>query len=244
MIGNYWKRFVQKEAYRYKKEEEDKIAESNEAYERMKKMKSSIRSYIIDRLNSEKVRYEEMYPEPFSVGDVLILNRYGIGKESSNGWDCGAHGLLSCVDKEDRKSPIIVRVTKCSITTSFSEEVIDRFIDQVDLNMLYDRYLTEKESAFRSFCRYFSSYTSMPIPNHLGMYWDVYFETAIKFQPKWGLNFQSFHRATSEEGKLTAQLWEEESAIENELIQIEERRRDLESQKRNIDEKYRGIKYI
>jgi hypothetical protein len=244
MIGNYWKRFVQKEADRYKKEEDAKIEESKKDYERAKKMKSLIRSYIVDRLNLEKVRYEEMYPEPFREGEVLILNRYGIGKESSNGWDCGAQGLLTCVDKEDRKSPIIVRVTKCSITTSFSYEVIDRFIDRVDLSMLYDRYLNEEESAFRSFARYFNSYTSMPIPNHLGMYWDVYFETNVKFQPKWGLNFQSFHRADSEEGKLTAQIWEEESAIENELVHIEERRRDLESQKMSIDEKYRGIKYL
>lgn len=238
-----WQRFIKAKIERTKKIEEEKRKLDAVEFNKMYAWRQSIKKLLNEQIESEEDSFRKLFPEPFGVGDVLILNRYSIDYDSSNGWDSGGLGLLSCIDRKEKKSPVIVKVTSVDVSYSFVSEMIERFINNTESDD-YLKHWVDNNLLIKRFKNWYINYSRLTIPNHFGLYWDIKFETNITFKPKWGLNSNSFHLLYSDAGKLTESLWIEESSIEEEIRELENKRKALETRKRKIDEEYRGYKYV
>jgi len=189
--------------------EEQKIIDSAER-EATRTAAALATKILTERIDTHELKFRANSEPLFDVGNKVIVNKYGIGKSNSNGWDGGAITLLGCIKSEgvDEK-PIYAEITSVRITRGWANECIDRFLEQDSFNVIkavkstftlcedFDRWL--KDTSERS-----------PIDMYYGLYWNYGFTTNTNFNPEWGLNGNAFHFTSAEEGKATLEKWEKE----------------------------------
>lgn len=239
-IKSLYQKFIfnQAESIRKKKEEAEaletkKKMELSSAYDKKLAKRKSAKELLYAFLKEQEKAFMQKFPQPFQIGDIVILNKYNIGKNSSNGWDMGAQAVFSCLDKKNYDGlPIFGTVTKIQISHSYSEELVDRWLTDQRDDLI--ALMMETQNLIRTYTIWFNDHARLTIKNHLGMYWDVYFQTNIKFQPRWGLNSNSFHLLNSELGQKTKDIWEEEASIDYLLEEANNRTLLLKNRKKEL----------
>lgn len=240
-IKSLYQKFIFNQAESIKKKQEEaealetkKKMELSAAYDKKAAKRKSAKDLLYAFLKEQEKAFMKKFPQPFQIGDVVILNKYNIGKNSSNGWDMGAQAIFSCLDKKNYDGlPIFGPVTKVQISHSYSEELVDKWLsDQSDERIAL--MMETQDHLVRTYVMWFNNYARLTISNHLGMYWDVFFELNIKFQPRWGLNSNSFHLLDSELGKKTKEIWEEEASIDYLLEEASNRTLLLTTRKKEL----------
>lgn len=194
---------------------------------------------LLDRIEKQFV---EAWPQPFKENDVLVLNRFNIGKDSTNRWDCGANGFMSSMQEvETDTGPAIVTVKSVKLNRDYAQDCVDLYLQNLTHAEL-SRLMSYEPGVLET--AYLIHYGSKPyyeignIPNQLGIYWDVYFTTTYqKFKPYWGLNENSFHLVMSETGKLTAEMW-------TELVDIAAKKRALAEREDVLNKRISNLQTI
>ena len=228
-VGKYFEDRTIAKAARIQKERTGKVETADKA--RLERMAVWNRAYTTSRDKIQKdidnvvmkmkkaqgdaLRDPNMSTQPYSprliIGDKVIVNRYSLTYEGYNGWDSGPSVLLDHRDKL-RTTPLIFKVTGVKVAESYSEELLSRYLDEFDAETIRSAttagYLRQVAQAVK---RDRHGYEFL---NEYGLYWDVHFDTESKdFEPKWGLNENSFLNIESPEGQETLALWEESISI-------------------------------
>lgn len=183
------------------------------------------------------------------IGDKVIFNIYELDHKCQNSWDGGPGSAVRNINKEELHGPVYATVTEIRVSHSFSDDMIDKFLDNFNYEVI-----TKVMAAGRLFDKYSSWYagycnnamgTSHFFKDNLGLYKDVFFIIeGTTFQPKWGLNKGCFLKADSPAGIITAKVWDEELDIARKLESVRGQQKALQLRKEQIDEQYRGIKII
>ena len=210
-----------------------------ETEEREKKILQSDRLFLRqcrDRINIELEKMiEQKMKEPMLVeikaGDEAVVNIYNLIKKSRNDWDGGAEFYSKYIPMDDRINGVNVKITEVYLCRSLTDELVDRFLDKYSVEEL--KKLTYNGSMiWQRFCDFTekgSREGSYSFFGRFGFYWAAKFETRIPFQPKWGLNLNSFFVKGEKGYEETIEIAKLE--MEREKIQREKNKitQDLES---------------
>lgn len=179
-------------------------------------------------------------------GDVAILNRYCmVHPNAQNGWDGGPNTFLNHCHEDDRNTPIKCDILSIHVDTSFAHEKIDKWIDNRSYENLQG--LIDSGSLVTAYQTWFKHYTpqNMLWKEHFGLYKTAMFKAHFtKFNPSWGLNVGSFLEIHTPEAKETNEIWLEEISLDLARKHLKEQTDKIDARKREIDEKYRNIKYL
>jgi hypothetical protein len=245
-IINNW---ILKRADRIKAEKEAKVKAQREMelanYNRGQEIRREAKKSLMASLQPhiDAMENQECHIKP---GDETILNKYGmIHKHCFNGWDSGPTAFLNHCKEEDKTTPVICDILSIYVDTSLADERID--------NWIANRSNQELESMLKTpgviFAEYHKHATRL-MPKGIafgekyGLYKTAMFKAQFsKFNPKWGLNVGSFLEINTPEAQETKQIWLEEISLDFARKQLKEQTDKIDARKREIDEKYRGIKY-
>jgi hypothetical protein len=180
------------------------------------------------------------------VGDRVIFNVYELDYKCYNSWDGGPRSVITNVKKEEFHCPIFATVTEIRVSHSFSDDMIDKFLDNFNHNVI--KQVMDAGRLFDKYSSWFSIYATNTLSffkGNLGLYKDVFFTIeGTTFQPRWGLNKGCFLKAESPSGIITAKVWEEEIEIAEKLEAIRGKEKALRLRKEQIDAEYKGITVI
>lgn len=231
LVYDLAKRIVEKADAREREEKERK----KEARERESRdwgeLKAKVRSKIMESLEVIKNR---MIAEDhhIKVGDRVVVNKYGIGRKSSNTWDTGAsilwNGTLQYT--KENPGPVYAEILWIRVSTGVTSEWFDSWFESEAPKYSKDELLSKTITLFVNWLRLkkdaFSRDSGIFKSSNFGMYMEAGFklEGIRGPEPSWGLNSNSFLNVESDAGKATIELWEEE----NELEEVSKRTKKLE----------------
>jgi len=179
-------------------------------------------------------------------GDRVIFNVYELDHKCQNSWDGGPGSVIRNIKKEEIHGPVYATVTEIRVSHSFSDDMIDKFLDNFNHEVI--KKVMEAGRLFDKYSSWFGVYasnTSSFFKENLGLYKDVFFSVEdVSFQPNWGLNKGCFLKADSSAGIITAKVWEEEIEIAEKLEAIRGKEKALRLRKEQIDAEYKGITVI
>ena len=188
----------------------------------------------------------EKTPCHIKEGDVAILNRYCmVHPHAQNGWDGGPNTFINHCHEDDKNTPIKCDILSIHVDTSFAHEKIDKWIDNRSYENLQN--LIEANTLVSSYQNWYKHFTpkDMLWKEHFGLYKTAMFKAHFtKFNPSWGLNVGSFLEINTPEAKETNEIWLEEISLDFAYKQLDDQIKKLKERKREIDEKYRNIKYL
>lgn len=192
----------------------ERAAEDLKQSNRQEKI-NELRKRLTDIVN---LRAEELEQIPCHIkeGDNCYLNIYSLTCEGRNGWDGGPASLLNFITQKETldKMPVFA-ITRVYVDASLAMERIDNFIDSCDdyvLGVYFDQTVKNLESAYREWC--FTKKTQQDFCDILGLYKSADFSSSCVFQPKWGLNVNSFLKVNSPAGKETAKIYRRQLKID------------------------------
>jgi len=240
MLENFILRKAKKIEEKRKSAQEKASNDYREQYEIAKERSKKIKDVLyksLDEIESKMV----IHPLYAKEGDRVILNRYNLKfSNCMNGWDGGPGCFLFSCGDEDRNRVIFALITRVYVDRSYSLEMIDRFVDRSDLNVLEKLNCSQIESMFKKYI-----YDVNPDASEtLGMYIGAKFVPEAAFKPSWGLSITSFLPIGCDEAKVTQEIWEEEVRIKAQLDILNEDKKRLEKRLCEIDEMYKGIRTI
>jgi len=209
-----------------------------EQLEVSRKINQEARDFL-NKLVSKKAEEFSKQPCHIEAGQTAILNIYSLGRNGNNGWDGGPRSLINNLKQKPSK-PVTVKITSVYVDTSLADERIDGFLDNYSTELI-QRYL--KEGVLERTYINWLDQRSKNLGDLFGLYKTAHFDTDDEFKPRWGLNVDSFLSEGSKEYEETYQIWAQEIELYTNREMIDLRIKELEAEKRAIDEKYKGIKY-
>ena len=236
-------KWVLKRAKKIQAAEKAKQEEQQRIYSEDMELRGKIRTEARETLQnfiSEKSQEFEKTPCHIEVGQTAILNIYSIGRDGNNGWDGGPRSLLNNL-KTKIKEPVTVKITKIYVDRSLAEEIMDKYIDNQSYERLQQLLLMKKLQD--DYQTWIGIRRKGSLGDNYGLYRTAHFDTDDEFKPKWGLNTDSFLSYGSEEYRETYGVWAQEIDLRRNKELLDLRIKKLEQEKREIDEKYKGIKY-
>jgi hypothetical protein len=236
-----------------KRAEKIKAQEKAKRDEEIEKERERLAEYYKIRKNARDIIYnlirergEELKKTPchISEGQTAILNVYRMGRDGDNGWDGGPRSLTNNL-KSRPKTPVTVKITKIYTDTSLADEIADKYIDNRSIESLSK--LIEEGNLVKDYLNYLrikrGDSEGSRLGDEMGLYKTAHFETDDEFQPRWGLNTNSFLAYGTEEYRETYNTWARELEIESQMEELDERKKEIEDEKKKLTEKYREIKY-
>lgn len=195
---------------------------------------------ILNNFYSDLEKTMEPDSRMVKAGDRAILNIYDMLFENNvAGWDGGPRSLLTHTPKEDQTEPMYVNIKSVGFDRSLAWEKVDRFVNK------YNESELKKWIDAKQLVTVFKSGKTSNLKTYLyGLYFSAQFETETTFHPTWTLNLSSFLKEGTEEAIITEKVWKEEIQIEKDLKVLNERKKEICLRKREIDEKYKGIRII
>jgi hypothetical protein len=159
----------------------------------------------------------------FTEGDMVILNKYGLRMDSSNGWDGGANILLSRggANADENPAPLFCKVKKVFVDQCYVGEIVDKFFESYTDdeilswdNDIVDIFKVWLERRRRNYPHPAEAHKPVDYSNSIFDYYGLYVGVSFEvidwdFNPSWSLNVFSFLNATSEDGQATAETWRE-----------------------------------
>jgi hypothetical protein len=225
------------------REKSTEVARQKE-YEKQRHVIERAKQILYDSLKPFIDKMNEA-PCHIKAGDVAILNRYNmLHPHSQNGWDGGPGTFLRHCHEDDRNTPINCDIISIHVDCSFAHEKIEKWIDNQSYEKLeqHIKLGTLKQAYFNWFENLTPS--SMLWKSTYGLYRTAMFKAHFtKFNPSWGLNVGSFLECNTPEAKETVEIWREEISLDFARKQLKEQTDKIDARKREIDEKYRNIKY-
>lgn len=199
------------------------------------RVRDILRSYI-----EPKIATMENQDCHIFEGDTAVLNVYELVHKCNNGWDGGPRSYLNHCGEDDKSKPVLCRIEKIYVDTSFFDDLVDKFLENTSvpldaddmrvLNLFHD-FLRRRPTLSNIFSKY-------------GLYRTAKFSPLSSgFKPSWGLNVGSFLNVNTPEGKETINVWEREAALETARVDLNKALKEIEIEKREISAKYRNIIY-
>ncbi len=227
------------------KAEEKALADAEESSRRKKDLEARDHRKVLRNIieaNIDKIIEEENEkPCHISPGDKAIMNYFSIGRDGRNSWDGGVSSLLNNIPKEERTAPVIVTVTEIFVDTSLAYDRVDKFFEQHSYE--YTNAIPVGPAVWSEYKFWLLQKHGGPFPWNIGLYKTALFKYEGSFQPRWGLNVDSFLKEGTPEYEKTYELWSLEIEIIQKRTTFDTEMKILESQMRKIDEEYRNIKY-
>lgn len=231
---NFIDRLIISRANSIKQKEERKKAELKEKEQKDRESRLELleseklfRRGCVDKINIELekvigVKMKEQKNLRIKAGDEAVVNIYNLAKDSRNGWDGGAGVYLDFIPKDNKLQGVKVKITEVYLDRSFTDELVDRFLDKYTTQEL--KKITYNGSmAWHGFCEFTKGRAGDSMFGRFGFYWAAKFQTRIPFQPKWGLNINSFF-AKGEKGY--------DETIE--LVKLEDKKEKIQKEKDQI----------
>ena len=181
----------------------------------------------VDNINIELekvIEYKMKEKEGLRIkaGDEAVVNIYNLAKDSRNGWDGGAGVYLDFIPKGSKLQGVKVKITEVYLDRSFTDELVDRFLNKYTTQEL--KKITYNGSmVWQGFCDFTNKRAEGSMFGRFGFYWAAKFQTRIPFQPKWGLNINSFF-VKGEKGY--------DETLE--LVKLEDKREKIQKEKDQI----------
>jgi hypothetical protein len=226
-------------AEKAKREEQQRLY--SERMEHNRKIRNEA-TEILRKFIDEKAKELEKKPCHIEVGQTAILNIYSIGRNGNNGWDGGPRSLLHNI-KSKIKEPVTVKITDIYVDESLAGEIMDKYLENHSQERL--EQLLKREALVGDYQVWLEIRKKrQSLGNEYGLYRTALFDTDDEFKPKWGLNTDSFLPYGSKEYQETHNVWAQEIDLYRKKEMVDLKIKELEQQKRDIDEKYKGIKYI
>ena len=212
-------------------------------YTARRELRNAVKTKLYALLQRKSKEYEENVPCELEVGDRAIINYYSLRRTGNNGWDGGPGSLLNNIPVEEKTKPVIVKITKIYVDPSLADDILDRFMDQMDEDSL--RINLEKDSIEKFYIAWLNRTrgTKSIIGNLFGHYRTAHFDYDGSFKPKWGLNVDSFISDRFQEFQETFDVWQQELELTLENRRIQEQIDELNAKKKIIMEKYHKIHY-
>lgn len=143
------------------------------------------------------------------VGDKVVLNIYELLHHNINGWDGGSTMLLTyIIQNEDLTKLPVFNVESIYVDKSLAYEKIDSYVRQLDYEIL--EFLT-KQSNDTIKLGYFKynlrGREHLKYANNFGLYKTAMFSSTYVFQPRWGLNVNSFLEFTTPAAKTARKIY-------------------------------------
>lgn len=246
---NFINNWIVNRAEKIKAEKEAKIKNSQEEQAKQyEKQREIIREANKALRISLQPFIDKMESEPCHIkpSDVAVLNRYAmIHKDAINGWDGGPNAFIGHCHNDDRNTPIMVDILSIYVDTSLAYERIEKWVDNQSIIKLQS--LLKNPGSL--FAEYYTHATRMTPKDYTfgetyGLYKTAMFKAHFtKFNPNWGLNVGSFLECNTPEAKETIEIWREEISLDFARKQLKEQTDKIDARKREIDGKYRNIKY-
>lgn len=224
--------------------EKAKSDQAHREYAAKRELRNSAKTQLYALIKTKIKEYDESVPCELQVGDRAILNYYSLRRSGNNGWDGGPGSLLSNIPVEERKAPIVVKITKIYVDQSLADELVDKFIDNATDDELR-KYLTNEtlDRVYAAKMLRTRGTSRQAIGDTFGLYRTAHFEYEGSFKPRWGLNTDSFISDRYEEFQETFDIWSQEIELSQELNQAQEKINELLARKKIIMEKYHKIHY-
>jgi hypothetical protein len=189
-----------------------------------------VKEILIRRINKEAKELADIETH-INIGDKAILNVYSLGgKNGSNGWDGGTSSLIKNIPKEELNEPVIVEISEIYIDTSLAEERVGRFVDNLDNDLLL-LMMNDEKLVFEEYTYWLINRTGS---GDYGLYKTAYFKYDGTFQPKWGLNIDSFLKEGTPEYKKTYSLWKRELALNSKIEKLKDQLKKLDAEREKI----------
>ena len=218
-----------KRAEKINKQQQDIIVSKLELEAKQKEHSKNIRIIIESEIEKIAEQYAKE-PAHFKIGDRVILNKFDLKFSGVNGWDGGVDSLLNNIPKEEIENPVTVIIKDIHVDKSWTNEMIDKFFDNHAKEWVYEQVQTA--NAWNVYIYWFNEYTKNR--NYYGLYKTALFYYKSSFQPKWGLNINSFHAYGTNEYKKTWDLWEKEIELNNLRKEYEIEKKELELEFKQI----------
>lgn len=169
------------------------------------------------------------------AGDKLILNKYSLKhRYCSNGWDGGYNTLYREIKPLD--APAVITVTSVAVGFSYAEKITEQFVEHFTEGQL-EYVCLHLELVPVLYRKYVADHDRLWKENY-GLYWEVFFDTGMKFQPVWGLNAACFLPMDSIEGRATFDLWKREIHQDQRRIEINRLNAEIEKERLGIQRMY------
>ena len=189
-----------------------------------------VKEILIRRINKEAKELADIETH-INIGDKAILNVYSLGgKNGSNGWDGGTSSLIKNIPKEELNEPVIVEISEIYIDTSLAEERVGRFVDNLDNDLLL-LIMNDEKLVFEEYTYWLINRTGS---GDYGLYKTAYFKYDGTFQPKWGLNIDSFLKEGTPEYKKTYSLWKRELVLNSKIEKLKGQLKKLDTEREKI----------
>lgn len=189
-----------------------------------------VKEILIRRINKEAKELADIETH-INIGDKAILNVYSLGgKNGSNGWDGGTSSLIKNIPKEELNEPVIVEISEIYIDTSLAEERVGRFVDNLDNDLLL-LIMNDEKLVFEEYTYWLINRTGS---SDYGLYKTAYFKYEGTFQPKWGLNIDSFLKEGTPEYKKTYSLWKRELVLNSKIEKLKGQLKKLDTEREKI----------
>lgn len=189
-----------------------------------------VKEILIRRINKEAKELADIETH-ISIGDKAILNVYSLGgKNGSNGWDGGTSSLIKNIPKDELNEPVIVEISEIYIDTSLAEERVGRFVDNLDNDLLL-LIMNDEKLVFEEYTYWLINRTGS---SDYGLYKTAYFKYDGTFQPKWGLNIDSFLKEGTPEYKKTYSLWKRELVLNSKIEKLKTQLKKLDAEREKI----------
>lgn len=235
---NILNKFIVNQAEKIKKREESKKLSYDELKEKEFEFWRNIRASAKEQIITGIKDFAKTIKKPnIYEGLPMILNIYNLRYNGHNGWDGGPSSIMQCLKPEDKNKVIWITVKKLSLSWSYTDEMIDRFLLNEDEKLVT---YTKNNSTYTAFTNWYMVNVEYQ-KQTLGLYWEIHFDTNIEFKPTWGLNYKSFLPTGSQEALETERIWKEEISIALERNKLDERQKALAIRKLEIHTKYENI---
>lgn len=189
-----------------------------------------VKEILIRRINKEAKELADTETH-INIGDKAILNVYSLGgKNGSNGWDGGTSSLIKNIPKDELNEPVIVEISEIYIDTSLAEERVGRFVDNLDNDLLL-LIMNDEKLVFEEYTYWLINRTGS---SDYGLYKTAYFKYEGTFQPKWGLNIDSFLKEGTPEYKKTYSLWKRELVLNSKIEKLKTQLKKLDAEREKI----------
>jgi hypothetical protein len=189
-----------------------------------------VKEILIRRINKEAKELADIETH-INIGDKAILNVYSLGgKNGSNGWDGGTSSLIKNIPKEELNEPVTVEISEIYVDTSLAEERVGRFVDNLDNDLLL-LIMNDEKLVFEKYTSWLINRTGS---DDYGLYKTAYFKYDGTFQPKWGLNIDSFLKEGTTEYKKTYSLWKRELALNSKIEKLKDQLKKLDAEREKI----------
>jgi hypothetical protein len=189
-----------------------------------------VKEILIRRINKEAKELADIETH-INIGDKAILNVYSLGgKKGSNGWDGGTSSLIKNIPKSELNEPVTVEISEIYVDTSLAEERVGRFVDNLDNDLLL-LIMNDEKLVFEKYTSWLINRTGS---DDYGLYKTAYFKYDGTFQPKWGLNIDSFLKEGTTEYKKTYSLWKRELALNSKIEKLKDQLKKLDAEREKI----------